>query len=308
MSIRKKLRENKLLVRMYLIFRMYRYKYWQWRDKEMNSYLKSLKIMSKADTIDYIVKNKCSMTRYGDGEFLVMGGSHNIFQKEDDRLAEKLRMVFSEPVKDLLICIPTFLTDVSPLVLSSKIFGLEYNHSSLRDTVMPYVPTNITYGDSLLTRFYMIQKDKKHVGEYVKHLKKLWDKEDLLIVEGKYTRLGVGNDLFDNAKSIKRILCPNENAFDVYDKIVEATIQNYHGELIILAVGITATALAYDFSKMGMRALDLGHIDIEYEWYRMGAKKRVPIPNKQMSEVIGGSCNSDSNDQRYLNQIIADCV
>ena len=297
-----------LINQLYQVFRYYRYKYWQWRDKEMSNYLKSLKIMSKLDTIDHIVKNKCSISRYGDGEFLVMGGTRNIFQKEDSRLAEKLKEVFAKPLPNILICIPTNLTDVKPLEFKSKIFGLNFNHAHLRDSVMPYVPTNMVYGDSLLTRFYMIQKDKKHTAEYVKDLKRLWDDEDLLMVEGKYSRLGVGNDLFDNSKSIKRILCPQENAFDKYDQILETTIKHYKGELIILAVGITATALAYDLAKHGMRALDLGHVDVEYEWFLMGAKERVPIPNKQMSEVKGGACNAASDDSTYLSQIIADCT
>ena len=138
-------------------------------------------------------------------------------------------------------------------------------------------------------------------------LKRIWDNENLLIVEGKYSRLGVGNDLFDNAKSIKRILCPNENAFDKYDQILCCINQNYHGELIILALGMTATVLAYDLAKDGRRALDLGHIDVEYEWFRMGATEKVAIPNKQMSEVFGGKCNTSIENKEYNAQIIADC-
>ena len=37
---------------------------------------------------------------------------------------------------------------------------------------------------------------------------------DVIICEGEKTRMGVGNDLLDNCKSIKRIICPSENAFD----------------------------------------------------------------------------------------------
>jgi len=41
-----------------------------------------------------------------------------------------------------------------------------------------------------------------------KKLKKIWDGKDIIIIESEKSRLGVGNDLFDNTKSIKRILCP----------------------------------------------------------------------------------------------------
>ena len=37
-------------------------------------------------------------------------------------------------------------------------------------------------------------------------LKKIWENKNIIIVEGSQTRLGVGNDLFANTKSIRRIL------------------------------------------------------------------------------------------------------
>lgn len=142
---------------------------------------------------------------------------------------------------------------------------------------MSNLPTTYLFGDSLFIRFYMNCKDISRRAKFVEKLKKLWDKEDLLIVEGKYSRFGIGNDLFDNAKSIKRILCPKENAFDRYTQILACIMENYKGELVILAVGMTATVLVYDLAKCGIRALDLGHIDIEYEWFRMGATHKVPF-------------------------------
>ena len=51
-------------------------------------------------------------------------------------------------------------------------------------------------------------------------MKKIWDERDVLIIEGYFTRCGIGNDLFNNSKSIKRILCPPKNAFLVYEKII----------------------------------------------------------------------------------------
>lgn len=32
--------------------------------------------------------------------------------------------------------------------------------------------------------------------------------------------MGVGKDLYENAKSVKRIICPTNNAFDKYDEIL----------------------------------------------------------------------------------------
>ena len=55
----------------------------------------------------------------------------------------------------------------------------------------------------------MAHKDKSKVPQYIKKLKKIWEQKDVVIIQGETSRLGVYNDLFDNIKSIERILCPS---------------------------------------------------------------------------------------------------
>ena len=76
-----------------------------------------------------------------------------------------------------------------------------------------------------LKKYKIKWKSKRRIKKYVKKLKTLWDKKDIVIVEGEKSRLGIGNDLFDNTKSIQRIICPSENAFFLYDKILEETLK-----------------------------------------------------------------------------------
>lgn len=119
------------------------------------------------------------------------------------------------------------------------------------------------------------------------------------------TCLGYGNDLFDNAKSIKRILCPNKNAWDKYDEILDAVIHNTtKADLIILALGMTATIMAYDLALSGRQALDLGHSDIEYEWMKMGAVEKVAIPGKFTNEAKDGKLQSISYPDDFKSQIL----
>lgn len=42
----------------------------------------------------------------------------------------------------------------------------------------------------------------------------------------------------------------------------------------MISLGPTATVLAYDLFKAGYQAIDFGHVDVEYEWWRMGAHKK----------------------------------
>lgn len=151
----------------------------------------------------------------------------------------------------------------------------------------------------------MMYKDKSHVQFCFDSLKKIWADKDILLIEGEKSRLGVGNDLFNNTKSIRRILAPNRNAFDYYDPIIHE-VQKYppNEYLILLALGPTATVLAYDLAQKGYQAIDIGHVDIEYEWFRMGATQKVPIKNKFVNEAGGGKGIGDIHDEKYKSEIV----
>ena len=46
------------------------------------------------------------------------------------------------------------------------------------------------------------------------------------------------------------------------------------GGLVLLALGPTATVLAARLVKVGVQALDVGHIDVEDMWYLMGGEDK----------------------------------
>ena len=144
----------------------------------------------------------------------------------------------------------------------------------------------------------------QHAERVFAKLKMLWDQRDLLIIEGEKTKLGVGNDLLQNAASVKRILCPPQNAFDSYDEILRTALDAYKGELVLIALGPAATDLAYDLSRNGIQALDVGHMDIEYEWMLQRATEKVQIAGKYTNEANSGVEIGECTDPQYLSQII----
>ena len=156
----------------------------------------------------------------------------------------------------------------------------------------------LPYKNNYLEQFIYVTK------KYL--IKLIWEKRDILIIEGEKSRLGIGNDLFNNSKSIKRILCPAENAFNVYDKILEHAKKIDKSFLILLALGPTSSILAYDLYKLGYQVIDAGHIDIEYEWYLRKATKRISIDNKYVNEISGNKFKfGHFNDTKYNEEIIS---
>ena len=72
-------------------------------------------------------------------------------------------------------------------------------------------------------------------------------------------------------------------------------------------MGPVATVLAYDLANTGRRSIDIGHLDIEYEWMIRG-EYRALIPNKYVNEVTGGTAPEPIIDCDYKNQIVAKLI
>jgi glycosyltransferase family protein len=160
------------------------------------------------------------------------------------------------------------------------------------------------FGDALISRPYMDLQNIPYAEKLFKQILGLWNGRDVLIVEGEQTRLGVGNDLFDCCRSVKRILAPPVGAFEAYERIMAAVVEHHKGELVILALGPTATVLAADLADRNIQALDIGHIDIEYEWFLNCATTKEAVKGKFTNENADGRNFTECNDAKYLSQII----
>ena len=74
-------------------------------------------------------------------------------------------------------------------------------------------------------------------------------------------------------------------------------------------MGPTATILSYDLYKAGYHVIDIGHIDIEYEWFLRNAKTKIKIEGKYVNEVKEGRTEiKEIIDKLYFNQIIAKVI
>ena len=278
----------------------------------------SFNILDSESTIAYIIKNHCSVARFGDGELgIILSNTDIRFQKSDPILKKELHDVLLSSHPKLLVCLPQFLSmekvqsEISNKAKRFWDFWIFDYGKKLHNLLSQNNDLNQKkWGDILISRPYMEWKHKKeHAEKIYSLLKKIWNDRDILIIEGSLTRMGVGNDLFANAKSIRRIIAPAINAFDKRSEIIQAVKKVYQGELILIALGPTATVLASDFAKHNMQAIDIGHVDIEYCWYLQKCKKKIPIKGKFVNE-----CNSDSKnflactDKTYLSEIVVNIV
>lgn len=269
--------------------------------------LSNIKVKTIEETIDNIVNNNTSISRFGDGELMwIFGENNDSFEKNSDQISKNLSKVLQQQIPNHLIGLPDAFRQQKNFTRKSKRIWKTIL-SKYTWKIIPLLDSNRQYYNANISRMYIDYKDKKRSGMLFKQLKRIWEKRDLLIVEGSMSRLGIGNDLFSNASSINRILCPTKNAYENYSEILTCLLKYLKAKpdtLTLLALGPTATILAADVAKNGFQAIDIGHVDIEYEWYIMGAIQKKAIPGKYVNEVPEGRKFSISNDDAYKKQII----
>lgn len=253
-----------------------------------------------------LLEEKKSLARFGDGEFeIIRRKKRGWFQHLDETLSERLLGVLTEKQDKVVLAIADNFGNLSKYTEDAADAIREYLSGDTREDIMKFLPLDRAYGDAYITRFYLMYRDKTYSKSIINLFKKLWKDRDIIIVENKYSRMGIGNDLLDGAKSIRRIICPHKNAFDFYVSIKNAVINIIkEDDLVLISLGQTATVLAFDLGMMGFQAIDIGQIDTEYEWYLKKSVGREEIYGKSVAEIPWWHEPIVLNNNEYISQII----
>ena len=269
------------------------------------------KIYAGEIAIKKIIKERKSLARFGDGEFSVIAGRirHKFQTQEDEELKKRLIEVLHSKNENLLIGIADNYGSLEKYTPQAKREIRCYLNPQVRKEHLQLLEKDRIYYDAYVTRPYVMYEDNATEAPKKRflNLRRIWDKRECIFVEGEKTAMGVGNDLFDNVKSIKRIIAPAENAFEKYEVILDACMKQSKENLFLLALGPAATVLAYDLCKAGYQAIDIGHLDLEYEWFLRGKGYRTPVEGKYNNEVENGENVEITKNVFYQNQIITFC-
>lgn len=279
------------------------------KSRRKRTFIPVVEFFDNKATVELIIKKRKSLSRFGDGEFMWMSGEKlSSFQDYSPAFAGDLIKAFKSKNENLLIGISRGVFDASKCNLYAKmhwkIIGADF-----LPRLIKFIDRNRIYCDASITRPYIDYRDRKYSKEIFDLLKCIWDKKDIVIVEGEKTKLGMGNDLLNNAKSIRRIICPAENAYNKLEEIKDSIRINVSKETLILgALGPTASILAAQLCEEGYQFVDIGHVDVEYMWFQKHAILREPIEGKYVNESGIKTCSDIyDNDDSYVQSII-DCV
>lgn len=272
--------------------------YWMYQSGILKN---RIRVKSMDETIDELLSSEKSIVRFGDSDIVMMCGRETIVQEKAPELGDRIADILSCKQENLLVGIPDIFDGLEQYSEKSRRFWK--NHLLIfRKVYVRYCVPEHEYCNAFLSRMYYNFADKSMCGLWIGKLRRLWDGRDLVIVEGAGTHNGVGNDLLDNAGKTERIICPATNAFAVYEKIRRECLKADKGKLFLVSLGSTAKALVSDLVKEGYRVIDIGNLDMEYEWFLRSAEKKEKLAKH---EIIGLEANQRAGYQEYLDQVIA---
>lgn len=284
------------------------YYYWLIRTWHLRKDFPKYNIMSIEDTIDQIVLHQKSISRLGDADFLLLLEERDVsYQILTSEITQKLKEVLECSDARFLIGLPDTIINQDKCNRIGKVHWKKFINTYGKKLQL-YFDQNYYYGNSNMTRVYIEYQDKSKSHRIFEKLKTIWHDKEVVIIEGEFTRLGIGNDLLDNAKSIKRVIAPHKNAFNKYTELKEYLLTfPKENTLFLFSLGPTATILCHELSQKDYWAVDIGNIDLEYMWMKMGATEKISVPGRYSVETEAQKQTlelSTEDQKKYLNSII----
>lgn len=258
-----------------------------------------IKVYSVEKTVDELTRTNKSMIRFGDGEITMIRGRSLKLQQVEPEIIEGLKRLLTYEHEDMLVTIPEIFDDLSIYRKESRQFWKDHLLFA-RKIYEKYCNPARTYYNTSVSRFYYALEDKSVCRKQAEMIRAIWKDKDIVVVEGERTHNGVGNDLLDSARSVERIIGPSSDAYGKLEELFACCKEYPKDRLFLVSLGVAAKFLVEKLFLEGYRALDIGNLDMEYEWYLHQADYKEEIAKHN---VIGEKANQDAGYQKYLGQI-----
>lgn len=233
-------------------------------------------ILDVPSAVKKILDSGKSFCRLGDGECQLMMGRHINFQEYDVELAEKLKQILSDDETDCCVGIPRYywypLDDVERNTNEYHKRYYIFNIPPYRKFYNEHLSRKKFYIDACLGG-YMSQKSLQFCEERFDLLKTLFRGKKLVFVAGETVFRDITYDFFAEAAEKKFISAPRINAWKFFAQIMELCLTYPKDYTFVLILGPTATVLAYELSKHGYTAYDVGHLAKDYDAFMKGADR-----------------------------------
>lgn len=230
--------------------------------------IKPPRVKTLLKTMQELVSTNKSIIRFGDGEYILMGGRGIPFQRYDKRLAEQLITIISQDNENLLIGIDRGYFH-TPSPNASDVFK-KYSYSWVIENyeiITKYLKPEKEYANARISQIYVgnINYDYK---KYYDLFKQLLAKKKLLLICGDKV-LNVKYNILENS-DVNYIYGPTLHAYNDIERLRIELKEKAKDETLLFAIGPAGKVLAYEMFLKGYRVLDIGHAIKDYDTYMRG--------------------------------------
>ena len=241
------------------------------------------KVMTEDETLDQLLAGR-SIARFGDGEFkLALGRGRGLKQQINSRELKARLLEILECKGDYLVAIPR-LTKENPK---------DQFWRDLFPRVEHLFQEGYTYGSSLISR-----PDNApwiNNADYYNKVERLWTGKHTVFVWGG-SRKSFTPSQFRNTKSFEAIQSLPEQAWqDVPNILAKIDALPQKPDVVVLALGPTATAIIPDIVARGIQGIDIGHLG---GWMRTHLKEIRVL--EKVDDFVWPSKESKAYGDRYI--------
>lgn len=212
-------------------------------------------IFSAKQTVEYIIKNRKNIIRFGDGEFNFFKGYGVSYQKYDEKIKENFKSMLTEynENSDFLICLPKYFFTCKPIKLLKKHTYFMCWSFARSYFIKNYDMLNNIYGDS-----FVFAKQNKEFYEKIFNNEKI---VEFIIVHNneKYAKA------FEKTykKKVSFIKIKSKDELDEMEETIsniKEAVKNKKTTIVLISAGPAGKLIIYKLSKENIWLIDVGHI------------------------------------------------
>lgn len=199
------------------------------------------------------------LCRFGDGDFNVMRGRPDRFQKHESSLANALGECLAGGSNKVLNCLipPPRVEAPNPMKHRWESY-LEANAAFL-----PFLEQEL-YGSSNVSR--MDSAPQLHTIQWWRTCADLWRDQNITLVRGSLRSLTYDKLMHapGKPKHVTEVITKPKDSWTYFDEIFDDIVRA-ENETVILCTGLVARPLVHRLVEAGHRAFDLGHLGIWFD-------------------------------------------
>lgn len=226
------------------------------------------KILDWKASWNLLMSGDMSLSRIGDGEFMIASGSSDVvFQKRDAELADGICRALAEPNERCLVGVNRAIFYDGPSVTpsASRYWRAIRQSDGGRIAAMCALPQYVDAAMTIPRKQNSLTPEAEWIP-FWRRIREWFGQMRILLVSG---RSDANLAFWRGFRDLDYIEAPSVDAWLHRDGLVREIRSRGRGRTVVMQIGPAATVLAWRLSRE-MRCFDLGHLSAEFAHWASG--------------------------------------